>query len=155
MTFFIKLENGQPVSNAIAEENLKQVLTEVSFPTVVTPAFIEPLGYGIYDFSNKPERGRYQKVVEVAPVRNEFGVWRQAWQLVDMNDEEKAAEDASAASQARARRNFMLSQSDWTRLDDTPLTDEQKAAWATYRQALRDITTQTGFPWEVTWPTQP
>jgi len=41
--------------------------------------------------------------------------------------------------QLRLRKLFSLQQSDWTQLPDVPLTDEQKAAWATYRQALRDF----------------
>lgn len=55
----------------------------------------------------------------------------------------------------RTKRNSLLSKSDWTQYPDCPLTAEQKTAWATYRQALRDITTQSGFPTDVTWPTQP
>ena len=50
-------------------------------------------------------------------------------------------------------RNLLLQQSDWTQLPDVPL--ETKQAWATYRQALRDITTQEGYPFNVIWPTKP
>lgn len=52
----------------------------------------------------------------------------------------------------RAKRNKLLAESDWTQVADAPV---DKAAWATYRQALRDITEQGGFPNTVTWPTQP
>jgi hypothetical protein len=41
--------------------------------------------------------------------------------------------------QLQTRKRIFLQQSDWTQLPDVPLTDEQKAAWATYRQALRDF----------------
>lgn len=60
--------------------------------------------------------------------------------------------DAEKAGQVRAERNAKLAASDWTQVADAPV---DKAAWATYRQSLRDISTQTGFPWEVTWPTEP
>ena len=50
----------------------------------------------------------------------------------------------------RARRNRLLQASDWTQLPDVPLAT--KAAWATYRQALRDITEQPGWPTDITWP---
>ena len=46
----------------------------------------------------------------------------------------------------------MLSDCDWTQLADAPVNKE---AWATYRQALRDITTQEGFPFNVVFPEQP
>lgn len=57
------------------------------------------------------------------------------------------------AAAVRAQRNAKLFESDWTQLDDSP--GQNKLAWATYRQALRDITAQEGFPWSVDWPTQP
>jgi hypothetical protein len=53
----------------------------------------------------------------------------------------------------RAQRNQLLAQSDWTQLPDVP--PATKEAWATYRQALRDITAQPGYPLSVNWPTPP
>lgn len=50
-------------------------------------------------------------------------------------------------------RNSLLQQSDWTQLPDVPLAT--KEAWAVYRQALRDITQQPGYPTEVNWPVAP
>jgi len=55
----------------------------------------------------------------------------------------------------RQDRNQLLAHSDWTRLDDAPLSTEQRAAWAVYRQQLRDITVQPDFPLNVVWPQQP
>jgi hypothetical protein len=55
-------------------------------------------------------------------------------------------------NQARNKRDLLLSQSDWTQVADAPV---DKIAWATYRQELRDISAQTGFPWTIVWPTQP
>lgn len=59
------------------------------------------------------------------------------------------------AEQTRQQRNMLLVRSDWTQLPDAPLTTEQKAEWETYRQALRDITTQVNFPASVDWPIAP
>lgn len=53
------------------------------------------------------------------------------------------------------QRNQLLSASDWTQIPGNPLTAEQQAAWATYRQELRDITAQSGYPFNVIWPTPP
>ncbi|MBU1040524.1 MAG: phage tail assembly chaperone [Proteobacteria bacterium] len=58
------------------------------------------------------------------------------------------------AAAIRTDRNARLSASDWTQLPDAQLTAEAKAAWAAYRQALRDITEQAGFPQVVGWPEQ-
>ena len=53
------------------------------------------------------------------------------------------------------KRNSLLLFSDWTQLPNNPLTVEQQQAWATYRQQLRDITSQSGYPTNVVWPLQP
>jgi Phage tail assembly chaperone protein len=55
----------------------------------------------------------------------------------------------------RKERNLLLAKSDWTQGADSYFSLEQKTAWATYRQALRDLPTQSGFPTDVIWPTQP
>ena len=54
----------------------------------------------------------------------------------------------------RAERNAKLAASDWTQLPDAPLTAEQKAQWATYRQELRDVTAQPD-PFNIVWPVAP
>ena len=64
----------------------------------------------------------------------------------------KAAKDAEQAKSARSNRNDKLKESDWTQIADSTA---DKAVWATYRQALRDVTSQEGFPWTIIWPTQP
>jgi len=55
----------------------------------------------------------------------------------------------------RQYRNSLLSYSDWTHVTDSKLTAEQLAAWAEYRQALRDITSQPDYPLNIVWPTEP
>lgn len=65
-----------------------------------------------------------------------------------------ANENYSAlASDAKTKRNRLLYETDWTQMPDVTLAN--KAAWAAYRQELRDITTQAGYPTEITWPTPP
>ena len=55
----------------------------------------------------------------------------------------------------RGERNLKLTNSDWSQLPDAPLTTAKKTAWATYRQALRDLPENTEDPKNVTWPSQP
>jgi hypothetical protein len=54
--------------------------------------------------------------------------------------------------QVRSQRDWRLSQCDWTQLPDSPVEAED---WALYRQQLRDVTLQVGFPEEVVWPEEP
>ena len=77
------------------------------------------------------------------------------------NDEGTAAEqesayragiDAKAAESVRTERNQKLASSDWTQLADNTANT---SAWATYRQALRDLPSTEGFPHNITWPTKP
>lgn len=53
---------------------------------------------------------------------------------------------------ARSIRDQLLRESDWTQTLDAPLMEEEKEAWRVYRQALRDVPAQEGFPENVTWP---
>jgi hypothetical protein len=64
----------------------------------------------------------------------------------------KAQKDAEQAKAVRDDRNKRLADCDWTQVADAPV---DKAAWAAHRQALRDVTAQEGFPWNVQWPEQP
>ena len=61
---------------------------------------------------------------------------------------------SSQWANVRADRNARLAASDWTQLADAPLDAASRAAWAVYRQALRDITEQPD-PWAITWPERP
>lgn len=64
----------------------------------------------------------------------------------------KAMKDAEQAKAVRATRGEKLKECDWTQVADAPV---DQAVWAAYRQALRDVTAQTGFPWTIDWPTMP
>lgn len=64
----------------------------------------------------------------------------------------KAHRDSEKAAQVRSERDRKLSDSDWTQVEDSPV---DKEVWKTYRQALRDVPSQQGFPWNVVWPEQP
>lgn len=86
--------------------------------------------------------GKWQWVYILGPV----------FQSAQEEAEYKQSVDAVQSSRVRDGRNRLLSQCDWTQVADAPV---DKQAWATYRQALRDITNQPGFPWDLTWPEPP
>jgi len=80
-----------------------------------------------------------------------------AW-LPFVTAEDRAQEALDeVASANRDTRNQLLTESDWTQFNDSPLTDEAKALWAAYRTALRDITSHANWPnlEEADWPTKP
>ena len=75
--------------------------------------------------------------------------------LVDVTDEDVAAtwyqSAESKAARVRRERDGLIAATDWWATADRTMTAEQTA----YRQALRDITNQAGFPTDITWPTKP
>ena len=80
------------------------------------------------------------------------GAWKQVWNVVNLSDSELAEITAGKAASVRATRNQKLADTDWTQLADS---SAPATVWGTYRQALRDIPAQSGFPNSVTWPTEP
>ena len=64
----------------------------------------------------------------------------------------RRADTSYDAELARRERNRLLAVSDWTQVSDSPV---DKQAWATYRQALRDVPAQPSFPDTIVWPVAP
>jgi len=91
-----------------------------------------------------------QKLISSEPVFENGWIYTVA--IVDKTPEELQAESDSQAVKIRTQRNEKLTDSDWTQLADAPV---DSLGWAVYRQKLRDITQQNGFPWNVVWPNKP
>lgn len=87
--------------------------------------------------------------IEPPPTKEGFSL------VFDNGKWEYKNESAKLAEIIRQRRNQLLEKSDWTQLSDSPLTKDKKTAWKTYRQALRDITKQDGFPLNIVFPQMP
>jgi hypothetical protein len=79
------------------------------------------------------------------------GVWTQNYIVTELSADESAAKVGTQWTVIRAERNKLLVASDWTQLPDAPV---DAAAWATYRQALRDVTDQAN-PFAIVWPESP
>ena len=145
---FAKIENNQIVQWPIP--NLTPLFPNTSFPSKLTDHDM-PDGYVMVGVTAPPQPGPNQKVVPGQPIQQD-GKWVQSWDVVDMLPEEIQERANDKALDVRSERSLLLSESDWTQLADSTA---DKAAWATYRQALRDITTQVGFPWTLNWPLPP
>ena len=79
-------------------------------------------------------------------------------ELEDWNEIDRLATENAPIEKAeehRRTRNSLLTESDWTQMPDSPLTDAKKAEWAIYRQALRDLPSSTTDPSNPTWPDKP
>ena len=135
-----------------------------SFPKTWTPALVEELGLDPVFESPTPIVTRYQTAFKDGVEQDAQGRWLWKWSIGPVftdNEAGTAAQqeaayiariDAEAAKAVRSDRDKRLSDTDWTQVADAPV---DKAAWATYRQALRDVPTQAGFPYDITWPGKP
>ena len=77
------------------------------------------------------------------------------YSIFDFVTKQWIANETLAISDVSTKRQRVLYASDWTQLPNGPLTTAQQAAWATYRQELRDIPSQSGYPFNVVWPVAP
>lgn len=77
------------------------------------------------------------------------------YSVFDFTTKQWVQDETMAVSDVSSKRQRLLYASDWTQLPTYSLTTAQQAAWATYRQELRDIPSQTGYPFNVVWPVAP
>lgn len=132
---------------------LKAANTNVSFPSSVSDATMAEYGAMRVFNATQPVLTDTQVLEEDPPVfSTEDQRWTQVWRVRDMTAEEVTSRNDTQAAQVRTDRNALLSASDWTQVADAPV---DKAVWATYRQSLRDISAQAGFPWTIEWPVAP
>ncbi len=135
-----------------SQGEVRSLYPNTSFPSQWTPALVEELGLDPVFETPAPTVTRYQTAYKDGTEQDSKGNWVWKWSISEMDDEAKAAKDAAQATAVRADRDRRLADSDWTQVADAPV---DKAAWATYRQELRALPEQTGFPWDITWPSKP
>jgi hypothetical protein len=145
----IKTQSGQ----VMYESEFRAYTLANGGPTweTTTPEVLASLGASVVLEGAQASPTRYQTAFRDG-VEEINGQWYTKYSVADMDDEAKAAKDAEQAKSVRSTRDTKLKDTDWTQIVDATVN---KTVWATYRQALRDVPTQSGFPWTVTWPTQP
>lgn len=117
-----------------------------------TDEILEALGADVVFEGPQAQPSRYQIAYRDGVEQLSDGKWYTKYNVSDLDAESIAVKDAEQANSVRNQRNQKLKDTDWTQIADAPV---DKAAWATYRQELRDVPSQTSFPWDVQWPTQP
>jgi len=114
-----------------------------SFPKEISTEMLE--GYGVFAvIENKPECDPYVQTLSAGTPVLRDGQWQVDYTATNIPE-------AEAEEVIRNARHEMLYATDWMALSDVTMSDEMTA----YRQALRDITEQEGFPFAVVWPTKP
>ena len=145
-----------------------------SLPRVWKAATLDALNLDPVLAAPQPSTEQYETARRNGVVQDANNNWVTAWEVVDMftsyTDEEgvfhskleqeqayQAGLDAKVAESNRTKRNTLLADTDWTQMNDSPLTNEVKTAWATYRQELRGVTDLDAWPnlEDDDWPVQP
>jgi len=147
---YVKVENGNAVRYPYTMDDLRRDRKNGVFPENPPEKTLQ--GLGVHEVVKEPAPA-YDTLTQTAvqwrfPKKNTdqgYEKWVLGWDVVNLPHNQ-------AAKNLRQIRNQLLVESDWTQVADAPV---DQAAWATYRQALRDLTKQDGFPYSVEWPTKP
>ena len=143
------------VKGAVAEwpiGDLRKRLPDMSLPVDLRDNDRLPDGFVFVRFVEAPRHDENtHKLVEFGPVKQD-GEWVYGYTAKPLNKTELKQAAERAAINARATRNRLLADCDWTQLPDAVV---DKQAWSKYREALRGISKQKGFPLSIEWPTMP
>jgi hypothetical protein len=142
------------INNEINYPYSLQILREdnpnTSFPTEMTESLMGE--WDIHEVRQTPKPNNYTKnISEGTPILVD-GVYYQNWEQVDASESEITNRLNDKWEEIREFRNQLLLECDWTQLADIPT--ETKTVWQTYRQELRDVTSQSN-PFNIVWPTKP
>jgi hypothetical protein len=142
-TMFAKVTNGQIDQYPYTVGDLRRDNPNTSFSWVLSDETLAEYGLVSVQRTAAPDVDALtHRVRETSPVL-QGGGWVQQWAVEPYAD---------AADRVREERNRRLAASDWTQVADAP---GDKTAWAAYRQALRQLPEQAGFPRSVVWPAPP
>lgn len=144
---YARTKNGSIIEYPVYEGEIKLRYPNTSFPV----PFIAPTEYAKVIDTPRPIVDYTKNVIEGPPVKNN-DTWKRSWTIVAASAEEIVERTDAQALNVRIDRNHRLAACDWTQLPDAPV---DAMVWAVYRQDLRDVTEQPGFPWNITWPEKP
>jgi hypothetical protein len=153
---YVKAIDNQIVAYPYTQTDLMRETPSTSFPNgILSPVSLAEWNVFPVHYSDQPVVDVLtQRMVEIAPVYDGQS-WIQQWAVEALPQDEIDARNAQQASSVRADRNARLAATDWRvikALEDGNGLDFNLAA---YRQALRDVPSQPGFPWDIIWPEAP
>ena len=155
---YVKVTNGTVDQYPYTIGQFRRDNPNTSFPRTISDATLAD--YGVYPVSTADEpsyTARTQKLVQADNPVLVGDTWTIQFTVQDRSAEEIQANDDAEATKNRTDRDALLADCDWTQMPDSPLTDAKKTEWATYRQALRDLSSHANWPYITTddLPTKP
>lgn len=146
---YIKVINEIPISYSI--EQLRYENPNISFPINISNEILARFDVYPCSLQEIPSINDKTQKIEEGDIIKENGNWIKSWNIIDKTQEEIDICIEIKKQEIRAQRDMLLPQTDHFALSDNTLTPEM----AEYRQALRDITQQDGFPENIEWPVKP
>lgn len=138
------------ISYPYSLKKLREDNTNISFPSEMTESLMNE--WDIYEVRQTPKPNDYTKnISEETPILID-GVYYQNWVQTNASQSEIDLRLSDKWDEIRILRNELLSECDWTQLSDIP--QATKDLWSSYRQQLRDITSQSN-PYSIVWPVKP
>ena len=152
--FYVKTNSeGELEQYPYTLTDLRRANPNVSFSKTISDE--SAASFGLFPVTPSPQPAYdYRKNLERTAIRSGDS-WVEQWTEVDATAEEITARTQNQELSVRQIRNAKLKQCDWTQLTDSPLDADGKNAWALYRETLRMVPEQSGFPWTVVWPPEP
>ena len=147
---YAKLNNGQVEKYPYTIGQLRKDNRNVSFPKVMSDEVLAQFNIVRVTPTERPADDHTKNFTVTAAQVN--GAWVEKWVSTSATQDEITERTSNKAAQVRAERDALLAATDYTQLADAP---GDATAWATYREALRNLPTRSGFPWTMTWPTKP
>jgi hypothetical protein len=159
---YVKITNDQPVEFPYTIGQFRRDNPYTSFPKQIPDTMLKRHNVHPVIEMSKPaydplvqdlvmDEMPHKEVIRVEvdeETQEERTIYGNLW-LIGYSVVNKSETEAAAA--IRSKRDSLLAETDWMALSDNTLTE----AWATYRQQLRDISDQAGFPYSVIWPAKP
>ena len=149
---FVKVISGQSVVYPYTIGDLKRDNPTVSFPETITDEVLNY--YNVYRVTQAYHGNDPYTIYEQGDPLFINGEWTENWIESQMNQQQIDQVNSAQWSQVRMQRNKLLSDSDWTQLSDSPLTQDERLKWVVYRQEIRDVTKQHD-PFNIVWPVKP
>lgn len=146
---YLRIVNNQ-TTYPYSLEKLREDNPRISFPSEMTESVMNE--FDIFEVRPTPKPNDYTKnISEGTPILVE-GVYYQNWEQTNASESEINLRIEIKWEEIRQIRNELLLECDWTQLADIPT--EIKTSWQSYRQELRDVTTQSN-PFNIVWPVKP
>lgn len=151
---YVLIDSGELKKYPYSISALKRDNPQTSFPDKIDDTLLATFNVLPVKSVPQPNVDYTKNIVEGVPeqVANN---WVQTWTVVDATPEEIAARTEEQEQSVRQQRDYLLQTSDWVVIKSMEVDVLEIQSWKTYRQALRDVPQQSGFPWNVVWPTQP